>query len=320
MDVKENYKHIAKIGNEEAPAERWLINALWLSEAVGIIGGPPKSCKSWMAIDMAVSVASATKCLGIFDVLHPGPSLIYLAEDNINAVKDRVSGICEKRGLKLEDLNLFVITAPSLRLDEDLDQMRLKGMIAEIKPRLVVLDPLVRLHRQDENNAKEMSILLSYFRDLQREYQTAIILVHHSTKRKHERAGLSLRGSSDLHAFGDSNLYLFKRKEAYELTVEHRSAASIEPLMLKLESHDCPVHLSVTNPLPEFEISLGDAVMAKLKANLEPVTRSALRNHLGVNNQRLGDTLTALEKDQRITHHAKGWGVARKMNVPEITL
>jgi hypothetical protein len=40
--------------------KRWLIKDLWALEAVGIIGGAPKCCKSWLGLDLAISVASKT--------------------------------------------------------------------------------------------------------------------------------------------------------------------------------------------------------------------------------------------------------------------
>ncbi|WP_410336774.1 AAA family ATPase, partial [Longimonas sp.] len=38
--------------------QKWLIDELWAQQAVGILGGEPKCCKSFLALDMAVSVAS----------------------------------------------------------------------------------------------------------------------------------------------------------------------------------------------------------------------------------------------------------------------
>ena len=35
------------------PEQTWLIKSLWAYGAVGIIGGPPKCCKSWLGLDMA---------------------------------------------------------------------------------------------------------------------------------------------------------------------------------------------------------------------------------------------------------------------------
>ena len=64
----------------ESPQRRWLIESLWARQAVGLLGGPPKCCKSWLGLDMALSVASATPCLGHFPVQQPGAALVYLAE------------------------------------------------------------------------------------------------------------------------------------------------------------------------------------------------------------------------------------------------
>lgn len=59
---------------EPLPATaRWLVRELWSAAAVGVIGGAPKSCKSFLGLDLAVSVASATACLGRFEVESPGP-------------------------------------------------------------------------------------------------------------------------------------------------------------------------------------------------------------------------------------------------------
>ena len=59
--------HVADLAAAD-PTRRWLVDGLWSQAAVGIIGGPPKAAKSWMALDMAVSVASNTPCLDTFDV------------------------------------------------------------------------------------------------------------------------------------------------------------------------------------------------------------------------------------------------------------
>ena len=48
--------------------QQWLVSSLWGRAAVGFLGGAPKCCKSWLALDLAVSVASRTPCLGTFAV------------------------------------------------------------------------------------------------------------------------------------------------------------------------------------------------------------------------------------------------------------
>ena len=46
-------------------APQWLVRDLWTTAAVGVIGGSPKVAKSWLGLDLAVSVASGTPALGL---------------------------------------------------------------------------------------------------------------------------------------------------------------------------------------------------------------------------------------------------------------
>src|SRR6516165_3434001 len=50
------------------PELRWLVTHLWSQDAVGIVGGEPKCCKSFLALDMAVAVAAGVPCLRRFVV------------------------------------------------------------------------------------------------------------------------------------------------------------------------------------------------------------------------------------------------------------
>jgi len=51
-------------------------------------------------------------------------------------------------------------------------QQALRATVAGFKPRLLVLDPLVRLHAIDANIAAEVAPLLGYLRSLQRHHRT----------------------------------------------------------------------------------------------------------------------------------------------------
>ncbi|MCP3885277.1 MAG: AAA family ATPase, partial [Propionibacteriaceae bacterium] len=200
-------------------------------------------------LDMAVSVASATDCLGRFPVDCPGRTLIYMAEDNLATVRARIRTICNHRNIDISSLNLHVITAAYMRLDLKDDQLRLVNTIATYQPKMLLLDPLVRLHRLDESSASDISGLLGYLRELQRGFDLAIVLVHHAGKKHHAHPGQALRGSSDLHAFGDSNLYLDRNNDRIKLTIEHRSARPPEPLTLQLVSDPdgASTHLEVAS-------------------------------------------------------------------------
>jgi hypothetical protein len=243
-------------------------------------------------------------------VPRSGPTLIYLAEDALPVLRERVAGMARHRGVDLADVAMHVITAPTLRLDRDPHRGRLLETAKRLRPRLVLLDPLVRLHGIDENNAGEVAGLLAYFRLLQRELDLSVILVHHTRKNAAggATAGQGLRGSSDLHAFGDSNLYLRRTSQRLLLSNEHRAAPASPPVYLELVTTDAQTtHLEVvTEAHGPKQSSLQDQVLALLASGAVQ-TRAALRTALGVKNQRLGEALESLEQGGRIQRTPTGW-------------
>lgn len=295
---------------------RWLVDTLWARAAVGVLGGAPKCCKSWLALDLAVSVATGTACLGAFDVDDAGPVLLYMAEDAAPVVKARLTGICRARSLDLASVPIHVITVPVLRLDRGRDQARLRDAVRRYEPRLLVLDPFVRLHRIDENDAGEVSVLLGYLRTLQRQHDVAVLVVHHARKNggAGAQAGQSLRGSGDFHAWGDSNLYVRRQKDALVLTIEHRAAAAPDPLRLQLiASDDSVVHLALAagDAASEHDAprDLDPLVLDALGRAGRGLSRSQLRAELRVRNERLGDALVRLLATGAIIRDGDRWAV-----------
>ena len=67
---------VGEIPTEEN-APRWLVQQLWGASSVGVIGGAPKCSKTWLGLDLALSVATGTACLGKYPVLQPGPVLAF---------------------------------------------------------------------------------------------------------------------------------------------------------------------------------------------------------------------------------------------------
>src|SRR3984885_7383833 len=240
-------------------AQRWLVEGLWGASSVGVIGGAPKCAKTWLGLDMALSVATGTPCLGKYAVPEPGPVLVYLAEDSLRVVGERIEGMARHRGLDIDQVAIYAITVSALRLDHDRDRTRLWETARWLRPKLLVLDPLVRLHGIDENHAGEVAELLGYFRSLQRQLGISVLLVHHTRKNAGDgaAAGQGLRGSGDIHAFGDSNLYLRRSREHLVLSSEHRAAPAATSVYLELVATDeKATHLEVVGELRDGSAKL----------------------------------------------------------------
>lgn len=292
----------------QPPADQWLVRDLWAWPAVGFIAGTPKSCKTWLALELAVAVASGRPCLGGHQVDKPGPVLLYAAEDSAEAIRERVEGIAKAREITLGRLAVSLITETGLRLDLDTHRQRLLATIEHMRPRLLVLDPLVRLHRADENSSAEISELLGFLRELQRQFGVAIALVHHVRKSSAAQPGQALRGSGDLHAWSDSSLYILQKNNGLQLHVEHRGNPTPHPINIELA--DDPVHLiahahedDVNHPQRGLDRRIVDLLSQM------PLSRTNLRDMLKIRNETLGYALKRLEAEGRIIQRAGGWTV-----------
>jgi hypothetical protein len=295
---------------------RWLIEELWAAEAVGIVGGEPKCCKSFLALDMAVSVASGTPCLRRFRVPQRGPVLLFAAEDALHVVRRRLDGIAGAAGVVLSEIDIHVITAPTVRLDIDADRRRLAETVRALRPRLLVLDPFVRLHRVDENVSAEVAPLLAYLRELQRGLGVAVVVVHHARKgAAHARAGQALRGSSEFHAWGDSNLYLRRTADDLSLSIEHRAAPSPPSLAVGLAVDGERVSLEVRVAAASTDAA---AESASILENVErvladagtPVPLATLRQLCRARTKTVCDALANLRRAGRIVKLAGGYALA----------
>lgn len=285
---------------ETQPMEhRWLVEELWADQAVGIIGGEPKCCKSFMALSLGVAVASGKPCLGRFAVPTQGRVLLYPAEDALATVRRRLDGICAAQGIDFQKLPFWVITAPRFQLDIQTDREQLRETIEKLKPKLLILDPFVRLHSVDENASGEVAKLLQNLRYLQRTYKLAVALVHHAKKGASlKRPGQALRGSSEFHAWGDSNLYLTRLDEVgVRLTIEHRSEKAEAPLALRLCARGDTAHLEIAQslpPQPASALSPEERILRALSVSSTPLRISALREKAALRNQTVVDSITKL--------------------------
>jgi RecA-family ATPase len=295
-------------------AQRWLVTDLWLEQAVGLVGGEPKCCKSFLALDLAVAVASGTACLRRYAVVRPGPVLLYAAEDALHIVRGRLEGICAAAGCSLGLLDLQVITAPTLRLDLPADRDRLLKTVERLRPRLLILDPFVRLHRIDENASGEVAPLLAYLRELQRRYELAVLLVHHAKKGGGKiRAGQALRGSSEFHAWGDSNLYMRRVGNDLTMTVEHRAAPSLPPITLELMQRENALALQVcasSKPKTPASNPLDERISQALEAAGRSMPLAELREICRVRNATLHERLTTLTRAGHLLRDVHGYRLA----------
>jgi AAA domain len=237
--------------------------------------------------------------------------LLFPAEDSLAVVRQRLQGIAAAAQVSFESLPVQVITAPSLRLDTEPDRQRLSSTVQEQKPVLLILDPLIRLHRVDENDATQIATLLSFLRQLQRQFHLAVMLVHHARKDSHSsRPGQALRGSSELHGWGDSNLYLRRKGSQLTLSTEHRAAPSQDHIPLELSQSGPVVALTVVDRSalePEAAPTPTDRVRQALAQLQDPIPVQQLQKLCGMRTAKVCSALAELSTRGEVVREARGY-------------
>jgi hypothetical protein len=176
-----------------------------------------------------------------------------------------------------------------------------------------------RLHRINENVSGDVAPLLAFLRELQRRHAVAVVLVHHARKGASAiRAGQALRGSSEFHAWGDSNLYLRRDSDdRIVLTVEHRAAAAMPGVTLELAQRDNALALEPVqaDPQPDRNVestSVDDRITTALTECVNPRPFSELRASCRVRTTTLYERLAAMTAAGIVVKSPDGYCLAAR--------
>jgi hypothetical protein len=291
-----------------APAAeaRWLIEDIWPLEGCGIIGGEPKAKKSWVVLEVALSVATGTDFLG--REVHRGAVILFDEENKRDELKKRIARLLAAHEIQAESLkDLYIADQALLRLDDQESMEELEELVGRVKPTLLVLDPLVRLHQGDENDAAHVSAMLSGLRRLQIHHRCAVMLVHHLGKQTESKRamGQRLRGSSDFHGWIDAGVYCVARGREFELSFESRYGVPSDPILARLQDAGEATWIELVDAdgadgTAPPEASLEDRVLAGIREAKEPPSKSELAKALRCSGANLNGILESLVASGRV--------------------
>jgi hypothetical protein len=121
----------------------WLVENVVVDRQPLIIGGPQKALKTSIAIDLAISVASATPALGKFAVRHARKVAVLSGESGPFALQSIARRICEAKFIETATLTgmlTWQFRLPQLAVQEQLDA--LADGLKRDRPEVIVVDPL----------------------------------------------------------------------------------------------------------------------------------------------------------------------------------
>lgn len=209
-------------------------------QGILFVGGEPKVGKSLLVANLALSVAAGSDRTG-FPIPAPRRVLVCQFELPLPQLVTRLATMRRVMGTAA-DQNLFVDTRATghlLSAPQGLSHFLSAARAAAAE--IIVLDPLYSTHDQDENDTRAMAALCQSLLRLREAARAALIVVHHVRKSigRYE-IGSAFRGSSALHAVGDSYLLLTRPSPQFhtlELRFQFRYAPPQPPRLLELDPH-----------------------------------------------------------------------------------
>lgn len=210
----------------QSPDPTWLVRDLLIKGTLAVLVGPPGIGKSFLALDLALSVASDAPFLG--KAVCQG-HVLYIAAEGVSGLKRRFATWKQDRGIEAVPAVSFIPHAVDLLHQGQVD--KLLRSVGGTLPALVIVDTLARsMADGDENSAKDMGRFIQSLERAQREWGCAVLVVHHPGK-----AGSAERGSSALRAAADTMMLLQEKRGWLELTCDkQKDAAPFEPVKLEL--------------------------------------------------------------------------------------
>jgi hypothetical protein len=239
-----------------------------------------------LVANLALSLAAGSGRAG-FSIPAPRRVLICQFELPVPQFVSRLAVMRRAMG-SAADLNLLVDTRATGHLlcaPQGMNHFlaAAKAAAAEV----IILDPLYSTHDQDENDTRSMAALCQSLLRLRDASQAALIVVHHVRKSiTRYEIGSAFRGSSALHAVGDSYLLLTRpspQLPTVELRFQFRYAAAQPPRLLQLDAQtlwfSAAGQSSATPPAVRRKVEKADVTQA-LTGIGEQVRYTQLRDQI----------------------------------------
>ena len=254
-------------------------------QGILFVGGEPKVGKSLLIANLALCLAAGVDRIG-FPIPAQRRVLICQFELPVPQFVNRLAIMRRALGATADQQLLVDTRAQGHLLSAAQGLTHFVSAARAAAAEIIVLDPLYSTHDQDENDTRAMAALCQSLLRLRDASGAALVVVHHVRKSigRYE-IGTAFRGSSALHAVGDSYLLLTRpspQLATVELRFQFRYAASQPPRLLQLDPHTLWFSAADKPPAPvapRRKVEKADVIQAVADTG-QPVRYNQLRDRI----------------------------------------
>lgn len=228
----------------DLPPARWAIPGL-LSEGLTILAGKPKLGKSWMALNLALTIAAGGMALGSIRV-QAGDVLYLALEDRLRRIKDRAAKVL--RGLQLPAPPRLSVAVEWKRQDKGGVEDLYNWLEKATDPRLIVIDVWAKFRTpsKSKGSAYEQDYeQLTEVKSIGDRFGASVLALHHTRKSAAEDVFDEISGTLGIAGAADGSLVLARSRGKNEGTLamtgrdieEQTLAVEFEPETFTWKSH-----------------------------------------------------------------------------------
>jgi hypothetical protein len=149
------------------PPPEWLIDGVLLVETLALFWGPGNSCKTFLALDFALSVANGVPWQGR---ATKGGNVLYMVGESLTGFNGRIDAWLRANGGSNDGLYVFPEMPQFLEAAQTAEVIALARSVGDF--RLVIIDTLARAFvGGDEDKAKDMGVFIENIERLRKEDQ-----------------------------------------------------------------------------------------------------------------------------------------------------
>lgn len=216
------------------PAPTWLVDKIIPAGGAIALWGMPGAAKSFVAIDVAMSVAAGKDWNG--HAVARG-FVVYVSAEGGSGIGKRARAWLQTHGIAARELNIAWLVE-SLHVGVESSQLEAFCDRLEVEvrrdPTLVVIDTLARCFEGDENLQEDMNQFVAGVDLLRKRFNCTVLVVHHS-----RLDGTRERGSSSFHGAMDMMMSAEKHNEQVTIKCKkQKDDEEFEDIELELQKVD----------------------------------------------------------------------------------
>lgn len=275
----------------------WIIPGVVQAEGITQLVGKQKSFKTFIALDMALSITAGVRWC---DQEVVQGAVVYAVGENASALGLKHVAAWRLLHQSTDQLPFFLVAAvPKAMFSEETEELIAQIKQAHIKPSLVVIDTATRAMRGlDENSAKDMGVFSQACDNIRDALGCAVLVVRHTGKDR-DKGG---RGSNVFDGDVDATLHVTRADKtmAVELRVEEiRNAAEREyPYTFQAKMVGPSLVMQPTDSATHRRLTVADELFEPRKVGRALAELNAYGVDHGVTSYVLADRMLEQRADQ----------------------